>query len=417
MEYLCIDLKCFYASVECIERGLDPLTTPLVVADESRGKGAICLAVSSKMKAMGVRNRCRLFEIPSHINYIIAKPRMKKYIDHAAKIYGVYLKYIDKNDIHVYSIDEAFLDVTHYYKFYKKSAMEIGQMILDDIVETTGLTATCGVGTNLYLAKVALDIYAKKNNSNIAFLNEDIYKRDLWDHLPLTDFWQVGSGISKRLNKMGLKTMEDVSKAKEEDLYKEFGINASFLIDHAHGRQSTEISDIKKYQPKAKSLSNGQILERNYSYQEALVVVKEMAELLCLDLIRQKLVSNHISLGVGYDDSLNLKSTGGSRKLSVTTNSYEILQKEFVELYKERTYKNANIRRINLGFGNLQDESQEQYDLFCDIERIEKEKRLLNAVNDIKEKYGNSSMLRVVNLEESATTKKRNKLIGGHNAE
>ena len=417
MEYLCIDLKCFYASVECIERGLDPLTTPLVVADESRGKGAICLAVSSKMKAMGVKNRCRLFEIPSHINYIIAKPRMKKYIDHAAKIYGVYLKYIDKNDIHVYSIDEAFLDVTHYYKFYKKSAMEIGQMILDDIVETTGLTATCGVGTNLYLAKVALDIYAKKNNSNIAFLNEDIYKRDLWDHLPLTDFWQVGSGISKRLNKMGLKTMEDVSKAKEEDLYKEFGINASFLIDHAHGRQSTEISDIKKYQPKAKSLSNGQILERNYSYQEALVVVKEMAELLCLDLIRQKLVSNHISLGVGYDDSLNLKSTGGSRKLSVTTNSYEILQKEFVEMYKERTHKNANIRRINLGLGNLQDESQEQYDLFCDIERIEKEKRLLNAVNDIKEKYGNSSMLRVVNLEESATTKKRNKLIGGHNAE
>ena len=417
MEYLCIDLKCFYASVECIERGLDPLTTPLVVADESRGKGAICLAVSSKMKAMGVKNRCRLFEIPSHINYIIAKPRMKKYIDHAAKIYGVYLKYIDKNDIHVYSIDEAFLDVTHYYKFYKKSAMEIGQMILDDIVETTGLTATCGVGTNLYLAKVALDIYAKKNNSNIAFLNEDIYKRDLWDHLPLTDFWQVGSGISKRLNKMGLKTMEDVSKAKEEDLYKEFGINASFLIDHAHGRESTEISDIKKYQPKAKSLSNGQILERNYSYQEALVVVKEMAELLCLDLIRQKLVSNHISLGVGYDDSLNLKSTGGSRKLSVTTNSYEILQKEFVEMYKERTHKNANIRRINLGLGNLQDESQEQYDLFCDIERIEKEKRLLNAVNDIKEKYGNSSMLRVVNLEESATTKKRNKLIGGHNAE
>jgi DNA polymerase V len=393
------------------------LDTPLVVADESRGKGAICLAVSSKMKAMGVKNRCRLFEIPSHINYIIAKPRMKKYIEHSARIYGVYLKYIAKEDIHVYSIDEAFLDVTHYYKLYKKSAVEIGQMILNDIVETTGLTATCGVGTNLYLAKVALDIYAKKNNSNIAYLNEEIYKKYLWNHLPLTDFWQVGSGISKRLNKMGLKTMEDVTKTNEEALYKEFGINASFLIDHAHGRESTEISDIKKYQPKAKSLSSGQILEKNYSFREALVVVKEMVELLCLDLIRQKLVSNHISLGVGYDDSLDLKSTGGSKKLSVTTNSYEILQKEFVDLYNDRTHRNASIRRINLGLGNLQDESQEQYDLFCDIERIEKEKRLLNAVNDIKEKYGNSSMLRVINLETEATTKKRNKLIGGHNAE
>src|SRR5690554_6441510 len=216
MDYLCIDLKCFYASVECVERGLDPFTTPLVVADETRGKGSICLAVSSKMKALGVKNRCRLFEIPSHIKYLIAKPRMSKYIEHSANIYGIYLKYISKEDIHVYSIDEAFLDVTHYKKLYKKTALEIGQMIIDDIYQTTGLTATCGVGTNLYLAKVALDIEAKKNNSHIAYLDEELYKQSLWNHLPLTDFWQIGRGISKRLNKLGLFTMRDVAHANEE---------------------------------------------------------------------------------------------------------------------------------------------------------------------------------------------------------
>ena len=417
MEYLCIDLKCFYASVECVERGLDPYTTPLVVADESRGKGTICLAISTKMKTLGVKNRCRLFQIPTHIKYMIAKPRMKKYIDYAAKIYGIYLKYIAKEDIHVYSIDEAFLDVTHYRNLYQKSGSEIGKMIMDDIYDTTGLTATCGVGTNLYLAKIALDIYAKKINSNIAYLDEKLYKEKLGNHLPLTDFWQIGKGISKRLNKLGLNTMIDVANANEDDLYKEFGVNASFLIEHAHGRESTKISDIKAYKPKAKSVSNGQILERNYTYNEALLAVKEMVELLCLELIGQKQVTNHISLGVGYDDSLNVKATGGSRKLDVTTNSYEILYKEIVNLYKERTHKNTDIRRLNVAFGNLQDESCESYSLFDDVERIEKEKKLLTTVHQIKEKYGNSSVMRLMNLEESATTIKRNKLIGGHNAE
>lgn len=417
MDYLCIDLKCFYASVECVERGLDPFTTPLVVADETRGKGSICLAVSSKMKALGVKNRCRLFEIPSHIKYLIAKPRMSKYIEHSANIYGIYLKYISKEDIHVYSIDEAFLDVTHYKKLYKKTALEIGQMIIDDIYQTTGLTATCGVGTNLYLAKVALDIEAKKNNSHIAYLDEELYKQSLWNHLPLTDFWQIGRGISKRLNKLGLFTMRDVAHANEEQLYKEFGINAEFLIEHAHGRESTTINDIKKYRPKAKSLSTGQILERNYSYQEARLVVKEMIELLCLDLVRQKQVTNHFSLGVGYDDDLNLKSTGGSRKLDVTTNSFEILSREVLKMYDERTHKNNNIRRLNISFGNLQDESHETYSLFEDIERLEKEKSILKTVNAIKDKYGKSAVMRLMNLEDSATTLKRNKLIGGHNAE
>lgn len=417
MDYLCIDLKCFYASVECVERGLDPFTTPLVVADETRGKGSICLAVSSKMKALGVKNRCRLFEIPSHIKYLIAKPRMSKYIEHSANIYGIYLKFVAKEDIHVYSIDEAFLDVTHYQKLYNKTATEIGQMILDDIYNTTGLTATCGVGTNLYLAKVALDIEAKKNKSNIAFLDEDLYKLSLWEHLPLTDFWQIGRGISKRLNKLSLYTLKDVAHAKEEILYKEFGVNAEFLIEHAHGRESTTITDIKKYKRKAKSLSNGQILERNYDYQEAKLVVKEMVELLSLDLVKQKQVTNHFSIGVGYDDDLNLQPTGGSRKLDVTTNSFEILVREVLKMYQERTHKNKNIRRLNISFGNLQDESYEAYNLFENVERLEKEKNLLKTVNDIKDKYGKSSVMRLMNLEESATTVKRNKLIGGHNAE
>lgn len=417
MDYLCIDLKCFYASVECVERGLDPFTTPLVVADERRGKGSICLAVSSKMKALGVRNRCRLFEIPHSIKYIIAKPRMSKYIEYAANVYEVYLKFISQDDIHVYSIDEAFLDVTHYKKLYNKTPVEIGQMILDEIYKLTGLTATCGVGTNLYLSKVALDIYAKKIKSNIAHLNEDDFKKHLWDHLPLTDFWQIGRGISKRLNDLGLKNMRDVAHVDEDILYKEFGINAGFLIDHAHGRESTEIKDIKEYKPKAKSVSNGQILERNYNYDEALIVAKEMVELLSLDLVRKRQVTNHISLSVGYDDDLNLKSTGGTRKIEVITNSYEILSREIVKMYEERTHKNKLIRRINIAFGNLQDESNETYTLFDDINRIDKEKRILRTVNDIKDKYGKASMMRLMNLEESATTVKRNKLIGGHNAE
>ena len=251
--YLCIDLKTFYASVECVERGLDPFQTNLVVADPSRGKGAICLAISPKLKQQGVRNRCRIFEIPDTIEYITALPRMKLYMQYAADIYGIYLKYISKDDIHVYSIDEAFLDVTEYLKLYEMDAKRLARKLTDDVFDTTGITATVGIGTNLYLAKIALDITAKHTPDHMGYLDEETYKRTLWHHRPLTDFWQVGRGISKRLEKYGFVDMYDVAHAPEKVLYNEFGVNAEYLIDHAHGIEPTTIADIKKYIPKTNS--------------------------------------------------------------------------------------------------------------------------------------------------------------------
>ena len=296
--YICIDLKTFFASVECVERGLDPFKTKLVVADEERGNGTICLAVSPKMKELGVRNRCRLFEIPSNLDFIIAKPRMKKYIEYSANIYGIYLKYIDKNDIHVYSIDECFIDVTKYLKLYKKDVYQISKMLIDDVYNTYGITATVGIGPNLFLAKVALDISAKHKKTNIAYLDEDVFKETLWDHTPLTDFWQIGRGIQDRLQKHNIYTLKQVSECDPVILYKEFGINAEILIDHSKGIEPTTIAEIKKYKSKNNSISYGQVLFEDYTYDEAFLVMKEMVELACLDLIDKHLVTNHISLGV-----------------------------------------------------------------------------------------------------------------------
>lgn len=258
--YLCIDFKTFYASVECVERGLDPYKVNLVVADISRGNSTICLAVSPHMKELGVKNRCRLFEIPKHIHYIVAKPRMKLYMEYSANIYGLYLKYLSQEDIYVYSIDEAFLDVTEYLNFYHKNAQEIAQMIIDDVYRTTGIPATCGIGTNLYLAKVALDITAKHVKSHMAYLDEQIYQKTLWEHTPLTDFWQVGRGIAKRLYKLGIVNMKGIAHCPEDILYKEFGVNARFLIRHAWGKEPVTIQQIKNYQPQHRSISNGQVL-------------------------------------------------------------------------------------------------------------------------------------------------------------
>jgi len=417
LDYLCIDLKCFYASVECVDRGLDPFKTCLVVADKSRGNGSICLAISPLMKQKGVKNRCRLFDIPKNINYIVAKPRMKKYIDVSAEIYSVYLKYVAKEDIHVYSIDEAFLDVTHYHKLYNKSTLEIGKMIISDIVKTTGITAACGAGPNMFLAKIALDIMAKKTKDNIAYLTEKDFKLHLWDHRKLTDFWQIGQGISKRLNKLGLYSLKDVAYADEKSLYKEFGVNAEFLIDHANGKDPTTIKTIKDYVPKQKSLSSGQVLEKDYNFKDGKLVIKEMVDGLVLDLVRKRLVTDHISFSVGYSNDYNVNPVGMSKKLDVITNSYEILSKEISEMYELRVDRNVPIRRMMISFGNLQDESFEQYDLFTDIDKINKEKKLQDAIIELKDKYGKSSVLRGSNLEENATTLKRNKLIGGHNGE
>ena len=279
--FLCIDLKTFYASVECVERNLDPFNTNLVVADPSRGKGTICLAISPKLKAAGIKNRCRIYEIPEEIKYIVAKPRMKKYIEYSANIYAVYLKYIAKEDIHVYSIDECFLDITKYLKLYQLSAEGLAKKIVDDVLSTTGITATVGIGTNLYLAKVALDITAKHTKNNMGYLNEQLYQETLWYHQPLTDFWQIGKGISKRLNRLRIFNMYDLAHASESELYQEFGINAQYLIDHAWGKEPTLISDIKAYKPRSNSISSGQVLFEDYNYDDGLLVVKEMVELKC----------------------------------------------------------------------------------------------------------------------------------------
>ena len=264
--YMCIDLKTFYASVECVERGLDPFNTNLVVADQNRGKGTICLAVSPKMKMLGVKNRCRIYEIPPTIKYIIAMPRMKKYIEYSANIYEIYLKYFSKEDIHVYSIDEAFMDASKYLKLYKSTHIELAKKIIKDIFKSYGITATAGIGTNMYLAKIALDITAKHNPNNIGYLDEEKYKKELWHHKPLTDFWQIGKGIERRLNKMRIFDMYDIANADPKKIYKEFGINAEYLIDHSFGKESCTIADIKSYKPKCNSISNSQVLFEDYSF-------------------------------------------------------------------------------------------------------------------------------------------------------
>lgn len=412
-QYLCIDLKTFYASVECVERGLNPFEINLVVADKSRGRGALCLAITPCMKKAGVKNRCRLFEIPKYMQYIIAKPRMKLYMEYSANIYGIYLKYFSKDDIYVYSVDEAFFDITPYLNYYNMSALEIAEMILDDVYNTTGITATCGIGTNLYLAKIAMDIIAKHNDSNIGYLNEELYTEKLWNHKPLTDFWQIGNGIANRLLKYGVDDMEGISKLPEYVLYNEFGVNARFLIRHAWGKESVTIQQIKDYKPQHNSISNSQILFKDYNYQDALLILKEMVEINVLQLSEKHVSTDHIHLYIGYSQNV-IKSTGGSRKISVRTNVYSILLEEFVKLFKQTTNKNYPIRQIGISFGDVKDEEFEYYDLFTDQQEIEKEKRLQNALNEIKYKYGKNSVFKCMNLMDNATQLQRNKLIGGH---
>jgi len=325
--YLCIDLKTFYASVECVERGLNPFKTNLVVADSSRGKGAICLAISPALKSRGVKNRCRLYEIPRNISYIVAKPRMKKYMEYSAMIYGIYLKYIDKNDIHVYSIDEAFLDITSYLKLYKTDCYGIARKIMDEIYNVTGITATCGIGTNLYLSKIALDIIAKHTDNNIGYLDVKRYKELLWHHRPLDDFWQIGRGITKRLNNLGLYDMYDIAHCNENILYKEFGINARFLIDHSKGLESVTIKEIKEYKPKSNSISSSQILLSDYSALDARKILIEMVNSLCLELVNRKVCTKLISIRIGYSKD-EIPSYKFSILLELSTDSYSVILDE-----------------------------------------------------------------------------------------
>lgn len=412
--FICIDLKSFYASVECVERGLDPMTTNLVVADPERSEKTICLAITPAMKALGIPNRCRVFQIPKDVEYIMAEPRMQKYIDYAAEIYAIYLKYIAKEDIHVYSIDEAFMDVTEYLSLYGKTARELGIQIMNDIYKKVGVRATCGIGSNLYLAKIALDITAKHAKDFIGELDEESYIKTLWSHRPLTDFWRVGAGTAKTLERYGIKTMRDIAEADEDFLYKQFGVDAELLIDHAWGRETVTIADIKSYKPKNNSISSGQVLMRDYEFEEGKLIVKEMVDLMCLDLLDKNLITDSITLHIGYTNTMDKSPAHGTVALPMETNADMIIIPEVVKLYEQIVDRYVPIRRLNITCNRVVEETYRQYNLFADMDELERNRKVQTAMLDIKKKFGKNAILKGMNLEESATTRERNRQIGGH---
>ncbi len=502
--YIAIDLKSFYASVECMQRGLDPLTTNLVVADASRTEKTICLAVSPSLKAYGISGRARLFEVVEKVkevnaarlrkapgrafsgasfsdielksspdlslDYIVATPRMAYYIEYSTKIYNIYLKYIAPEDIHVYSIDEVFIDATDYLSTYNLSTRELATEMILDVLNTTGVTATAGIGTNLYLSKVAMDIQAKHvpadhNGMRLAELDEMSYRRSLWSHRPLTDFWRVGRGYAKKLEEHGLFTMGDIARCSlgkpadfhnEDFLYKLFGINAELLIDHAWGWESCTMADIKAYKPSANSLGSGQVLHSAYPFEKAKLIAREMTDLLALDLVDKRLVTDQLVLSVGYDkESLAdpmikktyhgetttdhygravPKSAHGSTNLARQTASAKLLLDAVTELFERIVDKNLLIRRVNITANHVVDEASdpkagnlEQLDLFTDYAAVQanreaeeaelaREKRMQKAMLEIKKKHGKNAILKGMNLEEGATTVDRNRQIGGHKA-
>lgn len=498
--YIAIDLKSFYASVECVERGLDPLGVNLVVADESRTEKTICLAVSPPLKAYGLSGRSRLFEVvqkaaevnalrrakaPGHkftgeswdagelkaspelaLSYIVAPPRMALYMQYSTKIYGVYLRYVAPEDIHVYSIDEVFMDVTNYLSTYKMTARQLARTMIRDVQELTGITATAGIGTNLYLCKVAMDIVAKhipadSDGVRIAELTEESYRRQLWNHRPLTDFWRVGRGYAKKLEAYGMYTMGDVARCSmgapecpqnENLLYKLFGVNAELLIDHAWGYEPCTIADIKAYRPQSSSLSSGQVLTCPYTAEKARLIVLEMADALALDLVEKGLVTDQIGLMVGYDRE-NLsdefrraaykgkvttdhygrqvpKYVNSTARLSHPTSSSRCISEAMMELYDRIVDPKLLVRRLTLAACNLRTETEAaeqtacvQLDFFgeqkhsaLEQEKEKREKRLQQAVLAMKKKYGKNAVLRGISLEEGATAKLRNAQIGGHKA-
>jgi len=461
--YVAIDLKSFYASVECRERGLDPMTTNLVVADPTRTEKTICLAVTPALKKYGIPGRARLFEViqkakAANVEFIIAPPRMAWYMKYSTDIYNIYLKYFSADDIIVYSIDEIFCDITHYLKTYKMSARELVTKVIQDVYQTTGITATVGIGTNLYLAKIAMDIVAKhaqpdKNGVRIAGLDEMSYRRLLWSHRPITDFWRVGKGYAKKLEHYGIYTMGDVARTSlqnEDLLYKLFGVNAELLIDHSWGWEPCTIEHIKAYKPATNSISSGQVLHCPYDYEKTKLIVKEMAELLSLDLVRKHLVTNQIVLTIEYDidnltsPSLNQyykgeitidrygrkvpKHAHGTINIDHQTSSTKIIMEAVMKLYDEIINDKLLTRKINITANNVVNEATvketndyEQMDLFVDYSELEKkrqkekeERKLQTAMLDIKNKYGKNAIIKGMNLQEGGTTIERNGQIGGH---
>lgn len=416
-QYLVIDQKSFFASVECVARNLDPMTTNLVVADPERSENTICLAVSPSLKALGVQNRCRIRDIPTWIPHIVAPPRMQLYIDYAAAIHGVFLKYIAPEDIYTYSIDESFLDVTCYLKMYGQTAKELAKTIISDVKETVGTVSTCGIGTNMYLAKVALDIKAKHAPDFIGQLDEESFRRELWNHRPLRDFWRIGSRTEAKLRNHGITTMRHIAMCNEELLYKLFGIDAELMIDHAWGREPTTIADIKAYKSKTKSLSSGQVLMRDYKFEEALVIVKEMTDQLCLDMAAKKLATDSISLYVGYSHALDTHGAGGTAKLAAETNAAAVIVPAVSALYRRIVNPAHVIRRIGLSCNNVvEDSGALQLNMFEDVTRQLKNKAIQDAMLGIRAKYGKNAILKGINYTEAATGRERNQQIGGHKA-
>ena len=413
--YMVIDMKCFYASVECAERQLNPFDTCLVVADETRGKNALCLAISPKMKALGIKNRCRLSEIPNSCKYIIAPPRMQLYIDYAADIYAIYLNYFSPEDIHVYSIDESFIDVTHYLDVYHSTPKTLAKKLMNEIAEKLQIPSTVGIGTNLYLAKIALDITAKHAKDHMGYLDEQLYRETLWNHKPLTDFWQVANGTVRRLERYGILTMKDIAEASEEILYKEFGKNAELLIDHAWGRETCLMEDIKKYRAKTHSVSFSQILPKDYSYEEARVVLQEMILHGSHELMKRKVITPKVWIGIGYTYNAPTSSKGSTRLISATS-ANSLLQGPVLDLFDKIADRNVKIRRLAIAFEDVVDEGCEGYDMFTDWNSIEREKAREHAILELAEKYGKNAVLHGTSYLDCATQRERNEMIGGHRA-
>ena len=451
--YVAIDLKSFYASVECVERGLDPLTTNLVVADASRTSKTICLAVTPSLKAYGLSGRSRLFEVEQkarevksqtgkELEYLVAPPRMAFYEKYSADIYGIYLKYISPDDIHVYSIDEVFMDVTDYLPLYQMTPYGLARTIMQDVYDTTGITATAGIGSNLYLCKIAMDIVAKHVTADeygvrIATLDEMSYRKLLWNYTPLTDFWRVGPGIARRLAANGMHTMGDVAKVStynEALLYRIFGIDAEILIDHAWGYEPCTIEDIKAYKPQTNSFSSGQVLSCAYTVPKARIVVREMTELMVLELVDKGLATSSLTLTVGYDrenvdrggykGEIHIdhygrkvpKSAHGTTNLGSPSSSTKKITDAVLELYDRIVDTGLLVRRLTLNANNVVPEGGEQFDLFTDPQELEKEKNIQKAMLNIQKRYGKNAILKGTNLQEGATTIERNGQIGGHRA-
>ena len=413
--YFCIDMKSFFASVECAERRVDPFKTNLAVVDVNRGKNAICLAITPKMKSLGIKNRCRLSDIPPDVKYIVAPPRMALYIEYAADIYSLYLEYFSPQDIHIYSIDESFIDVTKYLELYGMDAIPLVKFIMGELERRCHIPSSAGIGTNLYLAKIALDITAKREKDRIGVLNEKKYRETLWNHRPITDFWMIAGGTARRLERYGVYDMRGVTQLPEKLLYSAFGINAELLIDHAWGREPCLISDIKKYESKSKSVSFSQILPKNYSFEQARTVMKEMALSGAAELMNRKLITAKVSILVGY--SLDeIPPANGSTRLEVTTALSSFIMEAALRLYDRITDRRMLIRRLGIGFEDVHDEICEGYSLFVDGKAVDKERRKQKAVLELRYKYGKNTVLNGINYLEESTQRERNGFIGGHRA-